>query len=69
MKIIVVMMLVFLAFSAVALAEKSIEDAALDLVVARDGEKDCDGWTAWCANCCEHFVCQMWCNLKQALKD
>nr|UNJ19530.1 Tx-460 [Heteropoda pingtungensis] len=65
MKIIAVLMMFFVAFSAVALAEKSFEDAALDLVVARD---DCIGWMSWCSGkdqkCCEGHVCELWCKKK-----
>uniref|UniRef100_A0A4Q8K5H4 U24-Sparatoxin-Hju1ap_1 n=1 Tax=Heteropoda jugulans TaxID=1358901 RepID=A0A4Q8K5H4_9ARAC len=59
MKIAVVMTLLLVAFSAVALAEKSVERAALDLVIARG---DC-GWIFdSCekhADCCEadNWVC------------
>uniref|UniRef100_A0A4V2H8W2 U24-Sparatoxin-Hju1w_1 n=1 Tax=Heteropoda jugulans TaxID=1358901 RepID=A0A4V2H8W2_9ARAC len=41
MKFAVVMTLLLVAFSAFALAEKSVEKAALDLIIARDD--DC-GW-------------------------
>uniref|UniRef100_A0A4Q8KCY0 U24-Sparatoxin-Hju1bj_1 n=1 Tax=Heteropoda jugulans TaxID=1358901 RepID=A0A4Q8KCY0_9ARAC len=58
MKIAVVMTLLLVAFSAVALAEKSVERAALDLVIARG---DC-GWIFdSCekhADCCEADNCQ-----------
>nr|UNJ19539.1 Tx-586 [Heteropoda pingtungensis] len=65
MKIIVAMMLVFVVFSAVALAEKSVEDMALDIVAARGDDKECIGWMGWCsgkdAKCCEGYVCSLWC--------
>uniref|UniRef100_A0A4Q8K9B2 U24-Sparatoxin-Hju1bz_1 n=1 Tax=Heteropoda jugulans TaxID=1358901 RepID=A0A4Q8K9B2_9ARAC len=49
MKIAIVMTVLLVAFSAVALAEKSIERAALDLVIARG---DC-GWLLH--SCVKHF--------------
>uniref|UniRef100_A0A4Q8K9J4 U24-Sparatoxin-Hju1cc_1 n=1 Tax=Heteropoda jugulans TaxID=1358901 RepID=A0A4Q8K9J4_9ARAC len=56
MKFAVVMTLLLVAFSAVALAEKSVEKAALDLIIARDD--DC-GWIFdSCekhSDCCESF--------------
>uniref|UniRef100_A0A4V2H974 U24-Sparatoxin-Hju1bd_1 n=1 Tax=Heteropoda jugulans TaxID=1358901 RepID=A0A4V2H974_9ARAC len=58
MKIAIVMTLLLVAFSAVALAEKSIERAALDFIIARDD--DC-GWIFnSCdknSDCCEGWVC------------
>uniref|UniRef100_A0A4V2H9K2 U24-Sparatoxin-Hju1h_1 n=1 Tax=Heteropoda jugulans TaxID=1358901 RepID=A0A4V2H9K2_9ARAC len=51
MKIAVVMTLLLVAFSAVALAEKSVERAALDLVIARG---DC-GWLF--NSCVKHSEC------------
>nr|AHF45740.1 secretory peptide [Heteropoda venatoria] len=58
MKVIFAFMLLFVAFSAVALADKSIERAALDLITAR--EDDC-GWIFdSCksnADCCPNWVC------------
>uniref|UniRef100_A0A4Q8K4N7 U24-Sparatoxin-Hju1ab_1 n=1 Tax=Heteropoda jugulans TaxID=1358901 RepID=A0A4Q8K4N7_9ARAC len=47
MKIATVMTLLLVAFSAVALAEKSIERAALDFIIARDD--DC----GWILNSCD----------------
>uniref|UniRef100_A0A4Q8K6Y6 U24-Sparatoxin-Hju1be_1 n=1 Tax=Heteropoda jugulans TaxID=1358901 RepID=A0A4Q8K6Y6_9ARAC len=69
MKITVVMMLLFVAFSAVALAEKSVERAALDLVIARG---DC-GWIFdSCekhSDCCQadNWVCSKRALQKEAL--
>uniref|UniRef100_A0A4Q8KDM5 U24-Sparatoxin-Hju1bn_1 n=1 Tax=Heteropoda jugulans TaxID=1358901 RepID=A0A4Q8KDM5_9ARAC len=60
MKFAIVMTLLLVAFSAVALAEKSVEKAALDLIIARDD--DC-GWIFdSCekhSDCCEasNWVC------------
>uniref|UniRef100_A0A4Q8K7Y7 U24-Sparatoxin-Hju1d_2 n=1 Tax=Heteropoda jugulans TaxID=1358901 RepID=A0A4Q8K7Y7_9ARAC len=57
MKIAVVMTLLLVAFSAVALAEKSVERAALDLVIARG---DCGWLFNSCvkhSECCEGWVC------------
>uniref|UniRef100_A0A4Q8KBS9 U24-Sparatoxin-Hju1ak_1 n=1 Tax=Heteropoda jugulans TaxID=1358901 RepID=A0A4Q8KBS9_9ARAC len=51
MKIAVVMTLLLVAFSAVALAEESVERAALDLVIARG---DC-GWLF--NSCVKHSEC------------
>nr|P0DV96.1 RecName: Full=Mu-Sparatoxin-Hp2; AltName: Full=HptTx-133; Flags: Precursor [Heteropoda pingtungensis]UNJ19549.1 Tx-133 [Heteropoda pingtungensis] len=66
MKIIVLMMMLFAAFSAVVLADKSIEDAALDTVMDRDDDKkECIGHMGWCAwtdgECCEGYRCKLWC--------
>nr|UNJ19541.1 Tx-963 [Heteropoda pingtungensis] len=65
MKIIVAMMLVFVVFSAVALADKSIDDMALDLEAARGVAKECIGWMGWCygkeLGCCAGHVCRLWC--------
>uniref|UniRef100_A0A4Q8K249 U24-Sparatoxin-Hju1s_1 n=1 Tax=Heteropoda jugulans TaxID=1358901 RepID=A0A4Q8K249_9ARAC len=49
MKFAVVMTLLLVAFSAVALAEKSVEKAALDLIIARDD--DC----GWIFDSCENI--------------
>uniref|UniRef100_A0A4Q8KBQ1 U24-Sparatoxin-Hju1am_1 n=1 Tax=Heteropoda jugulans TaxID=1358901 RepID=A0A4Q8KBQ1_9ARAC len=57
MKIAVVMTLLLVAFSAVALAEESVERAALDLVIARG---DCGWLFNSCvkhSECCEGWVC------------
>nr|QXI66611.1 kappa-LhTx-1 precursor [Pandercetes sp. SD662] len=66
MKIFVAMMLVFVAFSAVAMAELSIQDAALDLLVAREDAQECASWMNLCGEkkCCEGYVCQIWCKYK-----
>uniref|UniRef100_A0A4Q8K507 Kappa-Sparatoxin-Hju1c_2 n=1 Tax=Heteropoda jugulans TaxID=1358901 RepID=A0A4Q8K507_9ARAC len=64
MKNTVVIMLLIVAFSAVALAEKEIENAAMDLVVARD---DCGTLFSPCsshADCCEGYSCKLWCKYK-----
>nr|AHF45855.1 secretory peptide [Heteropoda venatoria] len=65
MKIIVVMMLLLVAFFAAALAEKTIEDVALDLVAARGDDEDCHGFLGWCSGsdkkCCKGYVCNLWC--------
>uniref|UniRef100_A0A4Q8K3W6 U24-Sparatoxin-Hju1m_1 n=1 Tax=Heteropoda jugulans TaxID=1358901 RepID=A0A4Q8K3W6_9ARAC len=49
MKFAIVMTLLLVAFSAVALAEKSVEKAALDLIIARDD--DC----GWIFDSCENI--------------
>nr|AHF45739.1 secretory peptide [Heteropoda venatoria] len=58
MKFAIVMTFLLVALSAVALADKSIERAALDLITAR--EDDC-GWIFdSCksnADCCPNWVC------------
>uniref|UniRef100_A0A4Q8K5R2 Kappa-Sparatoxin-Hju1b_3 n=1 Tax=Heteropoda jugulans TaxID=1358901 RepID=A0A4Q8K5R2_9ARAC len=58
MKTIIELMLLIVAFSAVALA---FENAAMDLVVARDG---CGKLFSGCnsnADCCEGYGCDLWC--------
>uniref|UniRef100_A0A4Q8K4B5 U24-Sparatoxin-Hju1t_1 n=1 Tax=Heteropoda jugulans TaxID=1358901 RepID=A0A4Q8K4B5_9ARAC len=58
MKIAIVMTLLLVAFSAVALAEKSFERAALDFIIARDD--DCEWIFHGCEksdDCCEGWVC------------
>uniref|UniRef100_A0A4Q8K9C2 U28-Sparatoxin-Hju1m_1 n=1 Tax=Heteropoda jugulans TaxID=1358901 RepID=A0A4Q8K9C2_9ARAC len=59
MKITIVVMLLFVAFSAVTLAEKSIEDAALDLVEAR-ADENCGMIFQSCdvIKCCEYLKCK-----------
>uniref|UniRef100_A0A4Q8K8P3 U28-Sparatoxin-Hju1d_1 n=1 Tax=Heteropoda jugulans TaxID=1358901 RepID=A0A4Q8K8P3_9ARAC len=59
MKLTIVVMLLFVAFSAVTLAEKSIEDAALDLVEenARQGCGKEFGTCVSNAMCCTGFKC------------
>uniref|UniRef100_A0A4Q8KDC2 Kappa-Sparatoxin-Hju1l_1 n=2 Tax=Heteropoda jugulans TaxID=1358901 RepID=A0A4Q8KDC2_9ARAC len=64
MKFILVLMLTFVAFSAVALAENSIKHPAMDLVVARD---DCGTLFSPCstqADCCDGYACRLWCKYK-----
>uniref|UniRef100_A0A4Q8K425 U24-Sparatoxin-Hju1n_1 n=1 Tax=Heteropoda jugulans TaxID=1358901 RepID=A0A4Q8K425_9ARAC len=61
MKIALVVTLLFVAFSAVTLAEKSIEDAALDLVEVRP-RRVCGQWFDDCDDnkkCCEHYKCRV----------
>uniref|UniRef100_A0A4Q8K7A4 Kappa-Sparatoxin-Hju1c_1 n=1 Tax=Heteropoda jugulans TaxID=1358901 RepID=A0A4Q8K7A4_9ARAC len=61
MKTIIALMLLIVAFSAVALA---FENAAMDLVVARD---DCGTLFSPCsshADCCEGYSCKLWCKYK-----
>nr|AHF45746.1 secretory peptide [Heteropoda venatoria] len=57
MKFAIVMTLLLVAFSAVALADKSIERAALDLIT---GRADCGWLMDDCksdADCCPNWVC------------
>nr|AHF45785.1 secretory peptide [Heteropoda venatoria] len=64
MKTLFVMLLLVVAFSAVVLAERSIQDMALDLAVARD---DCGTLFSGCdtsKDCCEGYVCHLWCKCK-----
>nr|AHF45726.1 secretory peptide [Heteropoda venatoria] len=68
MKVIFAFMLLFVAFSAVALAENSFERAVMDLVVARDEQRECGGLFAGCssnADCCEGFICKLWCRYER----
>nr|A0A088BP94.1 RecName: Full=Mu-sparatoxin-Hv2; Short=Mu-SPRTX-Hv2; AltName: Full=U15-sparatoxin-Hv1a; Flags: Precursor [Heteropoda venatoria]AHF45777.1 secretory peptide [Heteropoda venatoria] len=58
MKFAIVITLLLVAFSAVALADKSIERAVMDLITARDD--DCGKLFADCtsdSDCCENWVC------------
>uniref|UniRef100_A0A4Q8KAM8 U24-Sparatoxin-Hju1q_1 n=1 Tax=Heteropoda jugulans TaxID=1358901 RepID=A0A4Q8KAM8_9ARAC len=61
MKIAIVMTLLLVAFSAVALAKRSIHSEALNSIIARDD--DC-GWIFdGCEKsdeCCEGWVCHKW---------
>nr|UNJ19525.1 Tx-273 [Heteropoda pingtungensis] len=63
MKIVAVLMMFFVAFTAIALAEESIEDAALDLEAAE--ESRCVGWKEWCSGsgkrCCGGRKCTLTC--------
>uniref|UniRef100_A0A4Q8K3Y8 Kappa-Sparatoxin-Hju1f_1 n=1 Tax=Heteropoda jugulans TaxID=1358901 RepID=A0A4Q8K3Y8_9ARAC len=61
MKTIIALMLLIVAFSAVALA---FENAAMDLVVARD---DCGTLFSGCSShedCCDGYTCRLWCKYK-----
>nr|UNJ19553.1 Tx-816 [Heteropoda pingtungensis] len=61
MKFTLVLALLVVVFSAVALAEDSIESVAMDLVFARGEERDeCGKWFYSCESsdvCCEGWVC------------
>nr|AHF45732.1 secretory peptide [Heteropoda venatoria] len=68
MKVIFAFMLLFVAFSAVALAENSFERAVMDLVVARDEQRECGTLFSGCsthADCCEGFICKLWCKYER----
>nr|AHF45735.1 secretory peptide [Heteropoda venatoria] len=67
MKIIFVSLLLFVSFSAVVLAENSFDNAVMDLVIARDEQRECGGLFAGCssnADCCEGYGCKLWCRYK-----
>uniref|UniRef100_A0A4Q8KCV9 U20-Sparatoxin-Hju1a_5 n=1 Tax=Heteropoda jugulans TaxID=1358901 RepID=A0A4Q8KCV9_9ARAC len=61
MKTVIAFMLIIVAFSAVALA---FDHPVMDLVVARD---ECGTLFSGCdsnADCCENYVCRLWCKYK-----
>uniref|UniRef100_A0A4Q8KAK7 U26-Sparatoxin-Hju1a_1 n=1 Tax=Heteropoda jugulans TaxID=1358901 RepID=A0A4Q8KAK7_9ARAC len=60
MKFTVLITLLVVVFSAVVLAEDSIEQAAMDIVVARSD--DCGGQWGMCEeheDCCANFMCYL----------
>uniref|UniRef100_A0A4Q8K6X8 U20-Sparatoxin-Hju1f_2 n=1 Tax=Heteropoda jugulans TaxID=1358901 RepID=A0A4Q8K6X8_9ARAC len=61
MKTIIALMLLIVAFSAVA---QAFEHPVMDLVVARD---ECGTLFSGCssqADCCDGYVCRLWCKYK-----